>query len=168
MPVIKPESVPSNNIFASATAPASGQSSFDPYDMSCDDKEYLTPENVAETTPGLCDLASHLLTAARLHLNSPPEWPKNWGQIDPNLDDYHSNPLEISSTFWISDITDCWRQQGKTHSTYADLSDVARDIFSIIPPDVGVEASFALGRDIICWRQSETTGEALRENVVAW
>jgi len=43
---------------------------------------------------------------------------------------------------------------------------VARDIFSIIPHGVGVEASFSLGRDIIGWRQSKTTGETLREKVV--
>jgi hypothetical protein len=106
------------------------------------------------------------LTAARLYLNSPPEAPKNWGQINPNLNDYHSDPMEISSTFWIPDITDWWRQQEETHSKYADLSNVARDIFSIIPHGVGVEASFSLGRDVIGWRQSKTTGETLREKVV--
>jgi len=44
---------------------------------------------------------------------------------------------------------------------------VARDIFSTIPHGVGVEASCSLGRDVIRWRQSKTTGESLRENVVA-
>jgi len=43
---------------------------------------------------------------------------------------------------------------------------VARDIFSIIPHGVRVEASFSLGRDVIGWRQSKTTGEILREKVV--
>jgi len=52
------------------------------------------------------------------------------------------------------------------HSKYNDLSNVAQDIFSIIPHGVGVEASFSLGRDIIGWRQSKTTGETLREKVV--
>jgi len=73
--------------------------------------------------------------------------------------------MEISSTFWIPDITDWWRQQVEMHSKYADLSNVARDIFSIIPHGVGVEASFSLGRDVISWRQSKTTGETLREIV---
>ena len=41
-----------------------------------------------------------------------------------------------------------------------------RDIFSIIPHGVGVEAGFALGRDVIGWRQSKTTGETLREEVI--
>jgi hypothetical protein len=130
-------------------ASASYQSSFDPYDSSNDDEEYLTPNNVAEMTPRRSDRAARLLTAARLYLNSPPEAPKNWGQINPNLNDYHSNQMEISITFWIPDITDWWRQQAEMHSKYADLSNVAHDIFSIIPHGVGVEASFSLGRDVI-------------------
>jgi len=160
------ETVPSSNLVPSATASGSYQSSFDPFELSSDDEEYLTPNNVAETTPGRSDRAAHLLTAARLHLNSPPEAPKNWGQINPNLNDYHSDPMEISSTFWIPDITDWWRQQEETHSKYADLANVARDIFSIIPHGIGVEASFSLGWDVIGWRQSKTTGENLREEVV--
>jgi len=121
---------------------------------------------VPETTPGRSDRAARLLTAARLYLNSPPEAPKNWGQINPNLNDYNSDPMEISSTFWIPEITDWWRRQEETHSKYADLSNVARDIFSIVPHRVGVEASFSLGRDVIGWRQSKTTGETLREEVI--
>jgi len=117
-------------------------------------------------TPGRSDRAALLLTAARLYLNSPPEALKNWGQINPNLNNYHSDPMEISSTFWIPDITDWWRQQDEMHSKYADLSNVARDIFSIILHSVGVEASFSLGRDVIGWRQSKTTGETLPEKVV--
>jgi len=165
-PVIKLETVPSSNLVPSATASGSYQSSFDPYDLSNDDEEYWTPNNVPETTPGRSDRAVCLLTATRFYLNLPPEAPKNWGQINPNLNDYHSNPMEISSTFWIPDITDWWRQQEEMHSKYADLSNVARDIFCIIPHGVGVEASFSLGRDIIGWRQSKTTGETLREKFV--
>jgi len=74
--------------------------------------------------------------------------------------------MEISSTFWLPDITDWWRQQEETHSKYADLSNVASDIFSIIPHGVGVESSFSLGRDVIGWRQSKTTGETLRKRFV--
>jgi len=166
VPVNKLETVPTSNLVPSATASGSYQSSFDPYDLSSDDEEYLTPNDVVETTPGPSDRAARLLTAARLYLNSPPEAPKNWGQINPNLNDYHSDQMEISSTFWIPDITDWWRQQEDTHSKYADLSNVARDIFSIIPHGFGVEASFSLGRDVIGWRQSKTTGETLREKVV--
>jgi len=166
VPVNKLETVPSNNLLPSATASGSDQSSFDPYDFSSDDEEYWTPNNVAETTPGRSNRTARLLTAARLHLNSPPEAPKNWRQINPNLNDYHSDPMEISSTFWIPDITDWWRQQEDTHSKYADLSNVARDIFSIIPHGVGVEASSSLAQDVIGWRHSKTTCETLREKVL--
>jgi hypothetical protein len=75
--------------------------------------------------------------------------------------------MEFISIFWIPDITDWCRQQEGTHSKYADLSKVARDIFSIIPHGgVGVEASFSLGRDVVSWRQSKTRGETVREKVV--
>jgi len=124
------------------------------------------PNNVAEMTPGQSDRAARLLTPARLYLNSPPEAPKNWGQSNPNLNDYHSDPMEISSTFWLPDITDWWRQQEEMHSKYADLSNVAHDIFSIIPHGVRVEASFSLGKDVIGWRQSKTIGVTLREKVI--
>jgi len=166
LPVIKSDNTLNNNLSSFEMASRSGQSSYDPYDLSSDDDEYLIPTNVAETTPGRSDRAACLLTATRLHLNSPSELPQNWGQINPNHNDYHSDPMAISSTFWLPDITDWWRQQEETHSKYADLSNVARDIFSIIPHGVGVEASFSLGRDVIGWRQSKTTGKTLREKVV--
>jgi len=51
-------------------------------------------------------------------------------------------------------------------SKYSDLCKVARDIFSLIPHGVGVEASFSLGLDVIGWRQAEITGETLRKKVV--
>jgi hypothetical protein len=108
VPVNKLETIPSSNLVPSATASGSYQSSFDPYDLSSDDEEYLMPNNVPETTPGQSDHAARLLTTARLYLNLPPDARKNWGQINPNLNDYHSDPLEISSTFWIPDITDWW------------------------------------------------------------
>jgi len=166
VPVNKLETVPSSNLLPSARSSGSYQSSFDPYDLSSDDEECLTPNNVAETTHGRSDREARLLTTARIYLNSPPEAPKNWGQINPNLNDYHSDPMEISSTLWIPDVTDWWRQLEETHSKYADLSNVACDIFSIIPPGVGVEASFSLGRDVIAGTQSKTTGETLRKKVV--
>jgi len=74
--------------------------------------------------------------------------------------------MEFSSKFWIQDITDWWRRQEEMHWMSADLSNVARDIFSIIPQVVGVEASSSHGRDVIVWRQSKSTGETLVEEVV--
>jgi len=144
-PVNELEILPSSNLVPSATASGSYQSSFNPYDLFSDDEEYLTPNDVPETTPGQSYRAARLLTAPWLYLNSPHETPKNWGQINPNLNDYHSDPMEISSTFWIPDIGDWWRQQEETHSKYADLSNVDCKIFSIIPHCVGVEVSFSLG-----------------------
>jgi hypothetical protein len=118
VPVNILETVPSCNLVPSAMASGSYQSSCDPYDLSSNDEEYLKPNNVAETTPGRRDRASHLLTNARLYSNLPLETPKNWGQINPNLNDYHSNPMEISCTFWILDKTDWWRRLEETHSKY--------------------------------------------------
>jgi len=100
------ETVPSSNLVPSTMASGSYQSFFNPYDLSSDDEECLTPNNVAETTPGRSDRAHRLLIAARLYLNSSPEAPNNWGHIHPNLNDYHFKPMEIGSTFWIPDITD--------------------------------------------------------------
>jgi len=116
--------------------------------------------------PGQSYYAARLLTAARLYFSPLPEAPKNWEQINPNRNDYHSDPMEIRSTFLLPDITEWWRQQEETHSKYADLSNVARNIFSIIRRGVEVEASFSIGRDVIGWRQSETTGETLLERVI--
>jgi len=153
VPVMKHESLPSSNLIPSATVLWSCQSSFDPYHLSSDDEAWLTPNNEAESTPGRSDHTACFLTAAR-------------GQINPNLNDYHSDPIMISSTFWFPEITDWWRQQEETHSKYANLSNVACDIFSIISHDVGMEASFSLGQDVIDWRQSKTTHETLSEKVV--
>jgi len=43
---------------------------------------------------------------------------------------------------------------------------VARDIFSIIPHGVGMEASSSLRQDVIGSRQAKPTGETLRKKVV--
>ena len=126
--VIEPSRIPSQILFPSAMSSGSGQLSFDPYGWSSDADEYLMLENLAETTPGCSVRAARLLTATRLHLNSAPESPMNLGQGNPNLNEYHSDPLEISSRFWIPDITDWCRQPEETHSQYAHHSNVARGI----------------------------------------
>jgi len=162
--VNKHKSLPSSNLIPFAMASGSCQSSFDPDDLSSDDEEYLTPNNVAETTPRRSDRVACLLKPARLYLNPPPEAPMNWGKIIPNDNDYHSDPMEISSTFWLPDIPD-WRcQQEDTHSKHADFSILARDIFSIIPHGVWVKASFSIGRDLIGWRQSKRTGQPVAKD----
>jgi hypothetical protein len=35
-----------------------------------------------------------------------------------------------------------------------------------MPNGVGVEASFSIGRNVMGWRQTNTTGETLRQNVI--
>jgi len=116
MTVNKPECVLSINLIPPAKAPGTGQSSFDSYDLSSDDEESVIPNIMTQTTPRWSVRAAHLLTAPRLYFNSTPEATKNWVQINQNLNNYHSDPLEISSTFWIPDITDWWPQQVDTHS----------------------------------------------------
>jgi len=165
LPVTKPDSIPNNNPVSSAMASRLGQSSYDPYDLYCDDEEYLICNNVAKTTPGRGNRSARVLKAAKLYRNSPPELPPHWGLINLNLNDYHSDPMEISSIFWLPDITDWWGHQEETHSKYADRSNVARDIFSIIHYGVGVEASISLGRDVFGWKQSKTTGKTHRETI---
>jgi hypothetical protein len=125
------------------------ESSIDPYDLCSDDDTYLTNNNVAEMTPRRSDRAARLLLAAMLYLNSPPEAPKNCGQVNSKCNDYHFHPVEISSTFWLSDITNWRHQQDETHSKYTDLSNVAHNIDSIKPHGVGVEARCSLGEENI-------------------
>jgi len=164
--VIIPETVLCNTLLSSAMASRFGQSSYDSYDWSSDDEEYSMPGTMAEMMPGRSDCTACLLTAPRLYLDSPPELPQNWGQINPDLNDYYSNPMEISSTFSIPHISDWWRQHEEKHFKYADLSNVARDVFSIRPHGVGMEANFSIWWDVIGWWQSKTTGETIRHRVV--
>jgi hypothetical protein len=56
-----------------------------------------TSNLVPSATASGSDRAACLLAAAKLCLNSPPEPLKNWGQINPNHNDYHSGLMEISS-----------------------------------------------------------------------
>jgi len=105
VPVIKPKSIPSNNLCPCATASGCSPCSNDPYHLSRDDEEFLIHNEVAKTTPRRSDCSACWLTTGQLYLNPPPESPKNWGQVDPNLNDYHSDPMEISITYWILDIT---------------------------------------------------------------
>jgi len=60
-PMIKPESIPSNNLFPPPMASRSHQSSYDPYDLSSNNEEYLKPKDDAETTRRWSDLRSMLI-----------------------------------------------------------------------------------------------------------
>jgi len=166
LPVIKHERVLNNTISSSVMASISGQCSYDPYDLSSFNEEYLMLENVAKMTPRQSDHAARLLAAARLHLNQLPDLPQTWRQINLNHNDYHSDPMEISKTCWIPDIMHWWPQQEETHSKYTDLSNVALNIFSIIAHGVDVEASISLGGFVMGGRQSKSAGKTVRDRVV--
>jgi len=64
LPVTKPESILNNNRFPSAMASGSGQSSYDPYDFSSGDEQYLMPNNVAQTVRGSPQTAIMILAIA--------------------------------------------------------------------------------------------------------
>jgi hypothetical protein len=113
--VNKLETVPSSNLVPSAMASGSYQLSFEPYNLSSNDEEYITPNNVTRMTARFSDRAARVLTAARLYLNLAPQAPKNRGQINQILNDYHSDPMEISSIVWIPDLINWWCQQQETH-----------------------------------------------------
>jgi hypothetical protein len=91
---------------------------------------------------------------------------RDWVQINPNLSDYHSDPLKMISSLCMPDITDWWRQQKEMHSLYTDLSNVACNIISVIQDGVQLEASFSLGWDAIVWRQSKPTDVTRWEPVI--
>ena len=164
--VIQPETILSKTLFPSTMTSGSATSSSDPYDLSCNDNEYIMPKMVGETIARLTDIAACLVTARRLHFNSPPELHQNWGQINLSLNDYHSGTVESSSILWILDITDWWCQQEETHSINTDRSNVAYNIFTVILQDVWVVASWSFGWDVIGWKQWNTTGKTLCQQVI--
>jgi hypothetical protein len=143
-------------------------SSVSPYDISDDSNDgyYSQSQSGLQATPGRSDRAASLITAVRLYLNSPPENLASWGELRPTSSDYLADPLSLSATFWRPDVAAWWKEQEETYSKYADLTNVARDIFSIIHHGIGVESSCSLGRDVIGWRQTRKTGDSLREQVV--
>jgi len=161
MSIIKPKNISDSHHFPSAKASGFGQSSFDPYNLSRNNEEYLRPRSMAEKTPRRSDHAACWLTATRLYWNSPPEAPKNWEQVSSNPNKYHSDCMEISDKLWLPDVTHWWRQQEETHSKYTNLYNVPCNVISIIPHDVQVEASFSLGQHIIGWRQSKITSKTV-------
>jgi hypothetical protein len=165
-PNFKLETSKQNNPFSTSPVSGSGHSFHHPHDLSSDDAEYITPANLVESTSRRSNRAARPLTATTLYLNSLPEVPRRWGQINPNLNDYCTDGMEVSSAFWTPDITDCWRNHEKLNTKYADLANMVHDIFSIMPHRVGVEAGFSLGWDGIGWRHSKTTGQILCEKVV--
>jgi len=167
MSIIKSENFLHSVLSVDAKSSGFDKLSFVPYDLSSDDQQNLTLNGLAETTLGKSDHAAGYLTASNLNSYSPPESPKNWGQVNSNVICQHSDRMVIASSLWLPDITDWWHLQEETYSKYADNSNVTCDIFTNILHGVGVEASFYLWWVIIPRRQSKTTGKTLPEQLVA-
>jgi hypothetical protein len=107
--------IPSNNVLPSLTGPGYGQSFSDTHDLSSDAVEDVSHRNVAGTTPRRSGRAACILSIGRIYLNSLPESPKYWAQINTNPSGYHSNPMGIRSIFWIPDSTDWCHEQEEMH-----------------------------------------------------
>jgi hypothetical protein len=73
VPVDILQNIPSSDLVSCATASGSYQLSFDPYDLSSDDEEYITPNNMPQTTLRRSNCAARFYTAVKLYLNSHPE-----------------------------------------------------------------------------------------------
>jgi len=73
--IIKHGTVLSNNLLSSEMGSRSGQSCYNPYDLSSNDEKYWMRKNVAETMPRWSNIPAHLVTAARPYLNLVTEVP---------------------------------------------------------------------------------------------
>jgi hypothetical protein len=89
------------------------------------------------------------LTTPMLCLNSPPEAPKNWGQINLDHNDYHSNLMEICSTigYQIS-LTGGANRRKRTQSTPISL--MWHGTYSVLYPVVSkTRAVFPFGEMVL-------------------
>lgn len=163
---IEPESVPSINLFPSAMVSTSWQSWLHPYHWSCDGKEYSIREDVLQTMPRWSNRTTCLSTAIRLHLNSLSEIPPIWGQVNLNLNDYHSSHIKISSTLKLLHLTHWWHHHESMHSKNTNFPNVVCDIFSIIAHGVSVEARLTSQQDLISQMQPNTRHKMLFKTVV--
>jgi hypothetical protein len=134
--------------------------------LSSSDKVYLRAKSIAETTSRQSNYVSCSLTPAGLNISAPPELLHNLGQINPNINNYHTNCVGIISIYCVPDITARWCQQNQAHSKYTDHSIVAYNIFSFIPCGVRLEGSICLGLHLIGLRQSITTAGTFCEILV--
>ena len=118
-------------------------------------------------TPARALQQDRLMEVASKYINSVNADPAALGQHPPKTDDLKSdNLLELTAAFWKTDVAAYWRMQEDSCTEYAPLARMARDIFSVIPHGVGVEASLSLGRDVVGWRQCRTSGDTLQKKVI--
>jgi hypothetical protein len=130
LPVTEPESIPWHDLFSPVIASRSSQSSADPDHLSSNDKEYIMRKSVAKMTAGRSDCPAQSLRVKRLHSNSPPEYPQNWGQIHRNHNNYHSDPLVISCTFG-SQISQTGRDSKRKYTRSTPISPMWRTTYSL-------------------------------------
>jgi hypothetical protein len=120
--------------------------------------------NVAETTPAPRDYTTFLLTTARLYLNSPPDAPKYCRPINPNLNNYHSDPMKSGIIFCKPHITDWWCLDEGTHPHYAYLSNLTPNIFPIKLVGLVMKATVSHQWDVVSRGQTNSTAEYLLKN----
>jgi len=134
------------------------------------DSDDEIPASLLTATPRRTNHRAQLVGIARQYLENSRIDAASIGQINPanddSLTDPDANPNDVTGSFWSPSVAAWWKQQVNTASEYAPMAEMARDIFSVIPHGVGVEASFSLGRDVIGWRQSKTSGSTLQQKVV--
>jgi hypothetical protein len=66
--------------------------------------------------------------------------------------DYQTDLMVSSCEHCIPDITDWWHQEEERGSKYADVSNVAHNLFSITPGGVEMGVTVSVGPYIICER----------------
>jgi len=74
--------------------------------------------------------------------------------------------MPMSSYIWIPDNTNWLHPQDKIYSMFADLSNVAHEIFSIMAYSVRARGLYFIVWYITGWIQSKTRGKTLRKRVV--
>jgi hypothetical protein len=136
------------------------------FDSDSDDNQSLSA--LPTTTPRRTSRRENLLRIAHQYLDNSRVDPASFGQTNPGGDDTDgdTNPDLASGCFWSASVAAWWKHQVTHVTEYAPLSQMARNIFAVMPHGVGVEASFSLGRDVIGWRQARTSGATLQQKVV--
>jgi len=136
-------------------------------DSSDEEEDDGNEDHRTHSTPRTASRKSLLMQQARQYLANGRANIQSWQHDYPLGEEQMSNdPEEMTASFWYPDVAGWWLKQETTMGEYRDLAKMARDIFSVMPHGVGVEASFSLGRDIISWRQSRTKGSTLQQKVV--
>ena len=118
-------------------------------------------------TPARVLPQDRLMEVARKYIKSVNADPAALGQHPPKTDNLKSeNPQELTAAFWKPDVAAYWQEHEDSCTEYAPLARMARDVFSVIPHGIGVEASFSLGCDVLGWRQCRTSGDMLQKKVI--